>query len=274
MDMTITSKFPGKCNVCGGRIAVGEQIEWRKGEGSAHASCAKGGPAPTRTSAPKTPRAPSKPRGPAYPKSAPCDGAIEMRFVRRNARRGDQGLPSGHTMRIPNATKGGGADGCYWTTVCDGKIWPRNEDNGEYDPVETVWVRPATSDEAESLAAAKRRAEAPKTVAAYVERSVRAGEHNGDSEAATVWARRATGVVASVDLGSKASVVTVCLLTDGSILGYHGGHYDDYRASAWVVAAPSAALVQALRALASKDPAALAVAADACMTDAPMAVAS
>jgi hypothetical protein len=38
-QLTITAKFPGKCRSCGGRIAVGEQVEWEKGKGAAHNSC-------------------------------------------------------------------------------------------------------------------------------------------------------------------------------------------------------------------------------------------
>jgi hypothetical protein len=37
--MTITAKYPGKCAVCGERFAAGEQINWRKGEPSSHATC-------------------------------------------------------------------------------------------------------------------------------------------------------------------------------------------------------------------------------------------
>lgn len=37
--MTITAKYPGKCNKCGGRINIGEKIEWTKGEGAAHVEC-------------------------------------------------------------------------------------------------------------------------------------------------------------------------------------------------------------------------------------------
>lgn len=37
--MTIIAKYPGKCSVCGAAIQVGQQIEWEKGKGSAHATC-------------------------------------------------------------------------------------------------------------------------------------------------------------------------------------------------------------------------------------------
>jgi hypothetical protein len=37
--MTITARYPGKCNKCGGSIRVGEQIEWEKGVGAKHIKC-------------------------------------------------------------------------------------------------------------------------------------------------------------------------------------------------------------------------------------------
>lgn len=37
--MTITSRYSGTCRRCGGAIAAGEQIEWARGEGSAHIEC-------------------------------------------------------------------------------------------------------------------------------------------------------------------------------------------------------------------------------------------
>jgi hypothetical protein len=39
LEMTITAKYPGKCKKCGGRINVGDKIEWTKGEGAAHVEC-------------------------------------------------------------------------------------------------------------------------------------------------------------------------------------------------------------------------------------------
>lgn len=37
--MTITSKYNGKCKVCGGRIYKGERINWSRGRGASHAEC-------------------------------------------------------------------------------------------------------------------------------------------------------------------------------------------------------------------------------------------
>ena len=37
--MTITSKYPGRCRVCGERYQVGERINWIRGAQSAHAGC-------------------------------------------------------------------------------------------------------------------------------------------------------------------------------------------------------------------------------------------
>lgn len=37
--MTITSKFASTCKSCGTRIAVGEQINWERGQGAKHVKC-------------------------------------------------------------------------------------------------------------------------------------------------------------------------------------------------------------------------------------------
>ncbi len=39
--MTITAKYPGTCKKCGGKIEVGQKIEWAKGEGAEHIECPK-----------------------------------------------------------------------------------------------------------------------------------------------------------------------------------------------------------------------------------------
>jgi len=37
--MTIIAKYAGRCQVCGGHIAAGEEIEWSKAEGARHTKC-------------------------------------------------------------------------------------------------------------------------------------------------------------------------------------------------------------------------------------------
>jgi DNA repair protein RadD len=39
VTLSIVAKFPGTCRSCRGRIAVGEQIYWLKGDGAKHADC-------------------------------------------------------------------------------------------------------------------------------------------------------------------------------------------------------------------------------------------
>lgn len=34
--MAMKAKYAGKCNICGGQINVGEEIEWTRGEGASH----------------------------------------------------------------------------------------------------------------------------------------------------------------------------------------------------------------------------------------------
>lgn len=69
--MTITARFAGKCTVCGGSIAAGDEIEWSKGRGSKHVACAAGAAKPpARESKPvKPPRARR-----SEPKAPPPDG--------------------------------------------------------------------------------------------------------------------------------------------------------------------------------------------------------
>ena len=53
IEMTITAKFAGTCRKCGGRIKVGEKIEWEKGTGAQHMECTSK-PAPALNSPPST----------------------------------------------------------------------------------------------------------------------------------------------------------------------------------------------------------------------------
>lgn len=39
--MAMKAKYAGKCNICGGQINVGEEIEWTRGEGASHIECPK-----------------------------------------------------------------------------------------------------------------------------------------------------------------------------------------------------------------------------------------
>lgn len=39
--MTITAKYAGKCNRCGGQTEVGDMIDWQKGKGASHVNCPK-----------------------------------------------------------------------------------------------------------------------------------------------------------------------------------------------------------------------------------------
>lgn len=50
--MVIKAKFPGKCKKCGGKINVGEEINWAKGEGASHVTCPEN-PEPVKPQGPK-----------------------------------------------------------------------------------------------------------------------------------------------------------------------------------------------------------------------------
>ncbi len=75
--MTITARFSGQCLVCGGHIAAGEQIEWKKGEGSKHAACAAGKPAPAAASpAASAKRATRRAAAPRQRREPPPEGPV------------------------------------------------------------------------------------------------------------------------------------------------------------------------------------------------------
>ena len=42
MTRTITAKFDSKCKECGDTVFKGEPVQWTKGEGTKHLSCASG----------------------------------------------------------------------------------------------------------------------------------------------------------------------------------------------------------------------------------------
>mgnify|MGYP000874517037 CR=1 FL=1 len=52
--MTITAKYQGRCTKCGGRINIGDKIEWERGKGSHHVECPDNPePVETKTQNPK-----------------------------------------------------------------------------------------------------------------------------------------------------------------------------------------------------------------------------
>ncbi|MDH5362783.1 MAG: hypothetical protein OEY99_07150 [Aigarchaeota archaeon] len=38
--MRIKARYKGRCRVCGGEINPGDEIEWTRSQGAAHAECA------------------------------------------------------------------------------------------------------------------------------------------------------------------------------------------------------------------------------------------
>ena len=42
--MTIKAKYSGTCRMCGGTIAIGDAIEWEKGQGASHVACPEASP--------------------------------------------------------------------------------------------------------------------------------------------------------------------------------------------------------------------------------------
>lgn len=245
----ITAKFASVCPNCANRIAPGSQVEWSKGEKARHIDCASAA-APAAK-----PRRPHAPRGPRFPETAPEPGAhlINGRRDGRDDARFDVGMVL-HAPKI--ATLGGGPDGHYYVVLACRLDRPC-EDNGEYDWREHAWVRAATAEEAESKAAEIRRANAPKTVTEYVYRTVQAGERVSEKES-----RDALPADADVRIDTPKGDLHVIALAGDTVVGYHGGYYDDYRAKAWRCPA-TPTLAFAIRALASGKPDDLAVAADA-----------
>lgn len=153
--MTISAKFSSGCRVCGGRIAVGDRIEWTRGEPAVHAACVASRPA-TMTQrmaervAPRRPAAP-RPSRSAYPTAPPTEGAHEVSG--RRTGRADRRYEVGATIHGPRVGPvGGGPDGHYYTVLA-ARIDAPCEDMGHYDWREHAWVRAATVAEAAPVAA-------------------------------------------------------------------------------------------------------------------------
>jgi hypothetical protein len=256
--MVITAKFPSVCPCCSVRIEPGSKVEWGKGSPAQHVDC--GSPKVTKlVPAPAARRsAPRAPRGPAFPASAPEAGAHKIEG-RRNGRQ-DSRYDVGQVVHAPKVSiPGGGPDKAYYVVLA-AKMCSPNEDQGYYDWTECAWVRAATDEEAEAIAAERRRAAAPKLVLEAVVTALRAGQRVGDQEA-----RAELAAPKVVECAVKhTSVERIALREDGTILGYHGGSYDDYRANAHIIPATDL-LSLCVRALASGNASDLAVAADAVM---------
>lgn len=230
--------------------------------------------ASAKASAPERPSVddgPSQPRH--YPTTPPEAGAHEISG--RRTGRGDARYEAGHVIHAPKVqVPGGGPDGHYYTVLA-AKLWPPNEDNQQFAWSETSWVRAATDAEAAPVVARLAAARAAKVVPRYVDALLTSGEPVPESEASlelvapvgrTRWEWEAptkagaSGVRLAADTSLRVQRVRV--LDDGSVVGHHGGHYDDYRPSAWVVREPSESLLIALAALTGAE-GLLAVAADA-----------
>jgi len=255
----IVAKYASTCRVCDRRIPAGERIEWTRDAGSRHVTCGS-----TTSSVKNTKKAgsPSHPRGHAisYPTSAPVEGAHEI-SGRRDGR-GDRRYDVGQIIYAPKvALPGGGPDRHYYTVLAC-RLVPPNEDMGHYDWTEYAWVRAATDEEAAGKATERRAADAPRVVAEFVLAVLCSGEQLSEDAAASPFPS-AEEIAATWNCKtSSARVQHVVLCADGHVVGRHGGHYDDYRPSAWTHPG-SSLLAIAIRALAGGDAAALAVAADA-----------
>lgn len=164
--MTITAKYPSTCAVCGRRIQVGEQIEWKKGSPARHTGC--------KASASKS----AAPRKSSFPSSAPAAGAELIRMRRRG--RSDGRYDKGDVFHGPNVhVVGGGEDG-HWYYVYAARMASPNEDNGDYDWMEELWVRPATMEEATAPAAKRAAAELRSKLKDDLPAAIRAGHDGAD----------------------------------------------------------------------------------------------
>lgn len=230
--------------------------------------------ASAKASAPEGPSVDDAPRkSRRYPTDPPEEGAHEISG--RRTGRGDARYEPGQCIHAPKvAVPGGGPDGHYYTVLA-AKLWPPNEDNQQFGWSETAWVRSATDDEAAPVVARLASARAARLVPRHLDQLVTAGERVPEAEAQleavaplarTVWEwvaptkSGAGGVRLASDVSLRVQRVRV--LDDCSVVGHHGGHYDDYRPSAWIVRAPSDGLLTALAALTGADTL-LPVAADA-----------
>lgn len=164
--MTITAKFASTCPVCQRRIAPGQEVEWKKGSPAKHVGC-------KATAATK-----SAPRKSSFPSSAPAVGAELIRMRRRG--RSDGRYDKGDVFHGPKVhVPGGGEDG-HWYYVYAARMLSPNDDNGDYDWMEELWVRPATVAEANAPAAKIAAAELAQKLKDDLPKAIRAGHDGAD----------------------------------------------------------------------------------------------
>lgn len=199
---------------------------------------------------------PEAPRTAKYPTSAPVEGAVEISGNRDG--RTDRRYEVGQTV-VYDAKS---ASGAKYGVVLATKLWPPNEDGGHYSWSETAWVRPATEAEAAPLRERRAAEQAAKLAPKLVEHLLRTEGTRQPEElasleliaplAGTRWEYVApttqTNSGAVVAAMPGLSYQRVRVLESGAVVGHHGGHYDDYRPSAWLVTHPSEMLLQALAA--------------------------
>lgn len=240
---TITSRYPGRCRVCGRPIQVGDRVEWTKESGAKHLACATGGAATAPS--PKRVAAPSRPR-----QSTAFVGAKGQYQADFQADRNDR-TPQRHLGTVSWLKMGSdrvpvvlvGYEPAQYIRGEDAEdMGHYGVENGYYG---TLHFRAATAQEAGPLRAeAEGKAGTAKAIAdrlSFVERTILAGErvpeHAAHKALATVESQRGAAVATRLDLSKlhkSGPIATVYLLTDGSVVGTHPGHYDDYRASAWL----------------------------------------
>lgn len=284
--MTITAKFPGKCEVCGGKIRPGDRIEWKKGAGSRHEACATGAAAqqPTQAAA----RAPRKPSAPRAPKQIPAGVMLRsdkhayhmgdvMPAILRDAEISEcEERQAIKATEIPAADVAGkplreGERRVGVVVIHTDRMSQESSDDNGYCGRYGATVRLATSDECAEIVTQRRAAHGPqickRALEAALAYSAPGVESVGDTGTLPPAAETEVSIVLGRKHGSSGAIVdggTTYALTATSIVAHHRGHYDDYRSSTRTIARTEL-LAQIIKAIAADDGPMLAVLGDAVM---------
>jgi hypothetical protein len=176
-EMTITSKYAGKCRKCGAWLPAGTKIEWSKGSG---ATCAGGCKSGSKSAAPA--KRPSQPSSPS--KAGQCvesDGITVL--IRRLGFDSGKPDPTRELGRTYRAGKRAGAVAGQLVTVvgCVRSYMSRSdaEDMASYEDAGWTlheYVRAASEEEAAPALEAERLAAEKKAAAEKVEADKKAAE--------------------------------------------------------------------------------------------------
>ncbi len=236
--MTITAKFPSVCAICGGKIRPGDKIEWEKGKRAAHTYCAEGREAPKSSQSSKPVAAPEH-------IIAGAPGGIQHTSGRN--RRGDFCRDCGCWVEP--------GQGHLLFCVEDSGCLEHHDHSGYHvtclDPAvcATRKAERLAQKAAERATLERRRAITPQAWCKDGSRWAAATDLLHDEDAVKAW-RAISGWTLEVSSRSDSSGVVdegSLRIVGDDILYYHGGFYDDYRATLARLVGAAPAYLAALR---------------------------